>query len=164
MIWDRDQVVSEVLSWIGTPYHKGARLKGVGVDCGLFPLEIFLRAGFLSPSDADELERLAPVNQDWFHHAVDEKYLKLVIRHARHVLTAISYPTIREKALPGCIAVTRHAPSGVHHYNHGGIVTQWPRLVHAVSPRVKEIDVTKDSMWCYREVMIFDPWLKAAAK
>ncbi len=160
MRWDRSQVVDEALSWIGTPYHKGARLKGIGVDCGLFPLEIFRLAGFVSEADAAELERLSPIKQDWFHHASEQKYLKLVIRHARHVLTAISYPTIKDKALPGCIAVTRH-DAGAGNLNHGGIVTQWPRLVHAVFPKVKEIDTTKDPMWCYREVQIFDPWLKA---
>lgn len=29
----RAEVVEEALSWIGTPYHHQARLKGVGVDC-----------------------------------------------------------------------------------------------------------------------------------
>ena len=163
MIWTHEQVASEALAWVGTPYHKAARIKGVGVDCGLFPLEVMMRAGFVSAEDAAELERLCPVGQDWFNHAHEQKYLKLVIKHARHVLTAISYPTIRDKALPGCIAVTRH-DGGSGNFNHGGIVTKWPRLVHAVSPKVKEIDATKDSMWCYREVMIFDPWLKAESE
>lgn len=29
----RDQIVEIARSWIGTPYHHQARLKGVGVDC-----------------------------------------------------------------------------------------------------------------------------------
>jgi cell wall-associated NlpC family hydrolase len=30
---DRSQVISEAQSWLGTPFHHQARLKGVGVDC-----------------------------------------------------------------------------------------------------------------------------------
>ena len=36
----RAAVVHEALSWIGTPYHTGARLKSVGTDCGMFLAEV----------------------------------------------------------------------------------------------------------------------------
>lgn len=29
----RDQIVAEAISWLDTPFHHQARLKGVGVDC-----------------------------------------------------------------------------------------------------------------------------------
>ncbi len=29
----RDQIVMEIRSWLGTPFHHQGRLKGVGVDC-----------------------------------------------------------------------------------------------------------------------------------
>ena len=152
----RDWVVEEARSWIGTPYHKGARVKGAGIDCGTFLLEVFLRAGFLSEEDARKLEEIIPVAQDWFCHTNEERYLKAVIRHARHVLTAISRTTLTP--LPGCIAVTHHDHTS-RTWNHGGIITRWPMVVHAVGPFVKQVDATTDGMWECRQISIYDPWL-----
>jgi len=159
VIFTRDQVVEEARSWLKTPYHKNGRLKGVGVDCGTLLLCVYLAGGFLSDEDIATFNRLCPVNQDWFVHAHEEKYFKLVILHARHVLTAISYRTM--VAAPGSIVVTHHDGEAMR-WNHGGIVVKWPRLIHAVGGfGVREIDATQDSMWQHREVCVFDPWLKA---
>ena len=43
----RDAVLAEAATWIGTKHHNGARLKGVGVDCGQFPLAVYEAAGLL---------------------------------------------------------------------------------------------------------------------
>jgi cell wall-associated NlpC family hydrolase len=37
----RGQVVKETRTWIGTPYVPGARVKGVGVDCGGLLYEVY---------------------------------------------------------------------------------------------------------------------------
>ena len=44
----RDLVVKEAYSWIGTPYHHQAMIKGVGVDCALILLAVFREAGLIS--------------------------------------------------------------------------------------------------------------------
>ena len=160
-IFTRAQVVAEARSWLRTPYHKNGRVKGVGVDCGTLLLCVFLAGGFLSEEDVRTFDRLCPPNQDWFVHSADEKYVALVIRHARHVLTAISYRTL--EALPGSIAVTRH-DHAAKRWNHGGIVTEWPRVIHAVGGHgVREVDATNDDMWNFREICIFDAWAKLEA-
>ena len=43
----RAQIVAEARSWIGTPYHHMADLKGVGVDCGKFAFCVYRDAGLL---------------------------------------------------------------------------------------------------------------------
>lgn len=43
----REQVCAEALSWLGTPYHDLACLKGVGVDCGQFVVGVAKALGLL---------------------------------------------------------------------------------------------------------------------
>jgi hypothetical protein len=153
----REEVVAETRSWIKTPYHKAGRIKGAGVDCGTLLLCVFIWAGFISEEAIEIFNKICPVHQDWWCHAEDEKYTKLVIRHATRVLTGISYQTLDAK--PGSIVVTHHSSSSPR-FNHGGIVTRWPKLCHAVEPCVQEIDATKHHMWSHREVIVYDPWEK----
>ena len=37
----RAAVVKEAESWIGTPFHHAARVKGAGIDCLMLPLNPF---------------------------------------------------------------------------------------------------------------------------
>ena len=158
-IMTRESTVEEARTWLRTPYHKGAHVKGAGVDCGTILFEIYRAAGFISAQDQEIFNRLVPVGQDWFCHTTEEKYVKLVLRHAHQVLKNISYRTL--DAQPGNIAVTHHSADGKL-WNHGGIVTKWPMVIHSVDPYVEEVDATQHCMWCYREVTIFDPWEKLA--
>lgn len=41
----RASVVSHARSWVGTPYHHHARLKGVGVDCAQLLCAVYEAAG-----------------------------------------------------------------------------------------------------------------------
>ena len=51
--------------------------------------------------------------------------------------------------------LTRLARSKV--YNHGAIVTAWPKVIHAIAPRVEEIDASTNPLWAYRAVAVFTP-------
>lgn len=159
MIFTREQAVAEARTWLGTPYEKGQHLKKCGVDCGTILFEIYRAAGFISPKDQEIFDQIAPKHPDWFCHTAEEKYIKLALRHAHQVLKKISYATLDAK--PGNVVVTHHTPEG-QIWNHGGIVVRWPLVIHAVAPRVEEVDATQDRMWCYREVTVFDPWEKLA--
>lgn len=155
----RESVVAEARSWLRTPYHKGARVKGAGVDCGTILFEVYRVAGFISAEDQKVFEQLVPIKQDWFCHTTEEKYIKLVLRHAHKVLEDISYATL--KAAPGNVAVTHHSPDGKI-WNHGGLITKWPMVIHSVDPFVEEINATQHWMWCNRKITVFDPWEKLA--
>jgi hypothetical protein len=86
-----------------------------------------------------------------FGGVLDEKYLKRVMVHTAKVLEGVAYRST--PILAGSLVLTRAA--GCKFYNHGGIVTEWPRLVHAVDPRVQEADASMHHLWAYREIGVF---------
>jgi len=107
----RQAVVKEALSWCGTPYEHRARVKGAGVDCGQLLIAVYSACG-LSP-DFDPGDYPA----DWMLHRDEERYLGWVRKFAM--------PTDAPK--PGDIVVWRFGRC----VSHGGIVTDWPTIVHA---------------------------------
>src|SRR5882672_655036 len=42
MVSLREQILAEAFTWVGTPYHHQAMLKGVGADCVGFPAGVGL--------------------------------------------------------------------------------------------------------------------------
>jgi NlpC/P60 family putative phage cell wall peptidase len=108
----RRAVVQEAESWIGTPFHHAARVKGAGVDCLMLLAEVYERAGITGPI---EPPFYVP---DWHLHRDAERYSEGLLHYAR----AISGPP-----LPGDIALFRFGRT----FSHGAIVTEWPCLIHA---------------------------------
>lgn len=156
----RRKVVVEAESFKGTPYVKNGRMKGIGVDCGTFPFLVYRAVGLIRAGEegifADEA--VVPRSQDWFANAPTERYLAAVLRYAIRVIDGMSYPTL--KAEPGNLALTRCA--GSKKFNHAGVVTRWPKLIHATADGgVVEVDASTHWMWSFREVAIFDPFAKA---
>lgn len=72
----RNKIVQTALSWIGTPYHNHARIKGVGVDCAQLVAGVAFECGII---DKYTLERI-PTNYNPQHHihSSEEKLLKLL--------------------------------------------------------------------------------------
>lgn len=50
----RDAVVREALSWVGTPYRARQCVKGVGVDCGKLLAAVYANAGVMPMVDLGE--------------------------------------------------------------------------------------------------------------
>lgn len=65
----RDRVLTEALSWQGTPWHHQGRVKGVGVDCLMFLAEVYERAGVIPHADPGNYAR------DWHMHRSDELFM-----------------------------------------------------------------------------------------
>jgi NlpC/P60 family putative phage cell wall peptidase len=107
----RAAVVTEAESWIGTPFHHAARVKGAGVDCLMLLAEVYERAGV---SRHVEPPFYVP---DWHLHRDAERYMEGLLHYARTV----------EMPGPGDIALFRFGRT----FSHGAIVTAWPRLIHA---------------------------------
>ena len=59
-------------------------------------------------------------------------------------------------AAAGNIILFRAA--GSERYNHGAIVIEWPRILHAVFPRVTETDARKHALTGFKPFELFDPW------
>jgi cell wall-associated NlpC family hydrolase len=112
----REGVVAEAISWIGTPFHHAARVKGGpgergGVDCLMLLAEVYERAGVMRHI---EPPFYVP---DWHLHQIAERYLEGLLGYAREVTEPQS----------GDVALFRFGRT----FSHGAIVTTWPRLIHA---------------------------------
>ena len=108
----RAAVVQEAESWIGTPFHHAARVKGAGIDCLMLLAEVYERAGLVAHI---EPPFYVP---DWHLHRDAERYMEGLLRYAR---------PIGGPPLPGDIALFKFGRT----FSHGAIVADWPRLIHA---------------------------------
>ena len=126
----RAAVVAEARSWIGTPYHHCADVKGRrgGVDCAMLIVRVYVDLGFVEPFDP------RPYPQDWMMHRDEERYLGFLLARAR----AVSEPQ------PGDVILFRVGRC----FSHGGIVTSNAplTLVHAYAP----------AGVCFEEVIAFN--------
>ena len=98
----RAAVVTEAKTWIGTPFHHAARVKGAGVDCLMLLAEVYERAGVTTG-------RINPpfYVPDWHLHRDAERYMEGLLRYARPV----------DAPEPGDIALFRFGRT----YSHGAI-------------------------------------------
>lgn len=112
----RALVVASSRTWIGTPYHHAADVKGSGVDCAMLLVRVYCDLGLVETFDP------RPYTRDWFLHRDEEKYLG-------H-LTSRTHP-VREPGV-GDIAVFRIGRL----YAHAGIVSRIDPLaiIHAFAP------------------------------
>jgi cell wall-associated NlpC family hydrolase len=118
----RNLVVREARSWLGTPYHHRGMLKGIGVDCAQFPMLVYSSCGLFPAFKTGDYP------PDWHLHRNEERYLLRVSERARE---------IPETALePGDFALFRVGRC----YAHGAIVTRWPTIIHAVIDRAVILD------------------------
>ncbi|MFA4971856.1 MAG: NlpC/P60 family protein [bacterium] len=75
----RDAIRAEALSWLRTPYHPGAAVKGAGVDCARLLVSVFEACGIM------ENPELPEVPADWFLHTGEEVFLQTLPRYAEPV-------------------------------------------------------------------------------
>lgn len=126
-------------------------MKGAGVDCGSYLAEWLIEIGKVSRED---LVDLGLYTQDWFQHTSNERYLLRLMRHAQKTAETICMGTVDAK--PGMIALFRVV--GSKRFNHGGIITKWPFMIHAAHPCVKEVNCVTHWLTAHREMCLFDPW------
>ncbi len=107
----RQAIVAEARTWLGTPYHHQAGIKGVGCDCAYLLIGVYRALGLIPTIDP------RPYPPDWHLHRSEERYLGWVRRYA--VPVAIPHP--------GDAALWRFGRTA----SHGGIVVAWPTIVHA---------------------------------
>lgn len=108
----RAAVVREAMTWERTPYHHQGRLKGVGVDCAMLPMEVYHAAGLIPSLDPPDY----PI--DWFLHRSAETYYDVLIQYGHQV----------ETPKPGDMALFRF---GRVQYAHGGILIADGIMLHA---------------------------------
>jgi cell wall-associated NlpC family hydrolase len=150
----RTLTVREARTWIGTPYHLGGRLKGVGCDCYSFICEVLIYCRLIN------VETLPVYAGDWWCHISREEYLFRLMRYATKTFEGVAYGNTNVKS--GNVLAVRAAGTESRIYNHGAIVTSFPKAIHAVDGGVEEFDVTSHHMWAFQPLKVFDPWEKNA--
>lgn len=109
-------------SWVGTPFHHAAAIKGVGVDCANLIVAIFVECGLMRPWTPP-----APP-ADWFLHRSVEHY----VNELSKVAEALEAP---EQV--GDICTYRYGRC----VSHAGIYVGDGRMVHALQYGVRMVDV-----------------------
>lgn len=112
----RAAVVAAARSWIGTPYHHAADVKGAGVDCAMILVRVYCDLRLVQSFDP------RPYTRDWMLHKEDERYLGFLMARAAAV----------DRPGAGDVILFRVGRC----FAHGGIVTKPDPLtiVHAYAP------------------------------
>lgn len=148
----RAALVAEARTWIGTPYHHNAAVKGAGVDCGRILIEIFSTVGLTPPFDPGYYPA------DYHLHRDEERYLQTVERYLPRIdddQRSMSARGPSFSVLPGDVVVWRIGRV----FSHGAIVTEWPNVIHSAAPErfVLELDMTKTKL-SERPMMVCSFW------
>jgi cell wall-associated NlpC family hydrolase len=147
----RTAVVAEARTWLRTPYHPMGRIKGAGADCYTLLAEVFRTAGLFTAE-----EEFYP--RDWFLHATEDHYKLRILRHAREMVEHFCSPT--EMTGPGNIVLVRIGRKIGDIDAHGGIVAQWPKVIHAYPPCVMEADARYHPAFAGGRLEFYSPWTK----
>jgi cell wall-associated NlpC family hydrolase len=112
---ERAAVLANAMTFIGTPYHHAARVKGGGVDCATFLCMAFEEIGLESPIVLDKYQ------PDWFLMRNDERYLDKLLSRAVEIT--------EQQALAADIVLYQFGRC----FAHGGIIIDpgWPMIIHA---------------------------------
>jgi cell wall-associated NlpC family hydrolase len=111
----RDRVDAIARTWIGTPFHDHARVKGAGVDCAQILLATFEEAGLIPHTDVGHY------SAQFFQHSPEERYLGWVTKFAREIpLEQVRHGDVALYKIGRCFA-------------HAAIVVRpgWPHIIHA---------------------------------
>jgi cell wall-associated NlpC family hydrolase len=135
----RAAVITEAATWLGTPFHHEARVKGAGVDCLQLLIAVAQEVGLIGEI---EVPHYSP---DFFLHKDAETYLEGMLGHT----TEIPGPP-----LPGDVALFKFGRV----FSHGAIVVEWPRVIHAYWAIGVVWGDTRQPPLKGREVRFFSPF------
>lgn len=127
----REKVITEAKTWLNTPYHSGAKLKGVGTDCGQFLIAVYETTSVITNGDCNP----GSYSHEWHLHRSEEKYLNWIKKYCEE---------INGKPLPGDIAVFKFGRC----ISHAGIILDWPQIIHAYASRGVVISDVNESILC----------------
>ncbi len=143
-------VVNEARTWLGTPYASNGDIKGAGVDCGMLLVRVWVDLGLIESFDP------RPYPAQWALHQRSERYLESILRFAVEV---------PGPPKPGDVVVFKFG----HCWAHGGIVTDWPMIIHAnpsLDPRspCRYDDCFRNSDLAKRTPRFFSYWAKRSVE
>ena len=135
---DPDRVIAAARSWLGTPYHDQASLKGVGCDC------LGLARGVWREIVGDEPFPIPHYSRDWGETGCRE----VLAKGARRMMMELP----AADAGPGALILFRMRPGAIA--KHVGIITTLDRFIHAYE-RLGVIEEPLTSAWRRRVAFAF---------
>lgn len=146
---ERQAVIDEAKTWLGTPFHHMARVKGLrgGIDCGQYLICVFSAAGMIVDFEPK------PYVQQFALHNSDESYLRY--------LSSVSTEISESMAQPGDIVIYRVGRC----FSHAAILIEpWPgNIIHAINSLGVTIThgTLEGHIGQFRERKFFTVWPKA---
>lgn len=136
----RDLVITEARTWLRTPYHHQARIKGAGVDCATLLCEVYEAAGVIPHVDP------TPYPADWHQHVKDgsERYLGWLSRYGREV----------DDAAPGDVIVWKFGRC----FSHAAIYIGDGLIIHSYIGQGVRLERRDSSVFDGRDVKYFTLW------
>jgi NlpC/P60 family putative phage cell wall peptidase len=131
-------VIATARSWLGTPYHDQASLRGVGCDC------LGLARGVWREVVSDAPFPIPPYSRDWGETGP----LEVLAEGARKMMPEIAL----SEAGPGALVLFRMAPRAIA--KHVGILTASDRFIHAYE-RLGVVEEVLTPIWRRRIAFAF---------
>lgn len=110
----RRAVIAEARTWLGTPFHDCAGVKGAGVDCAYLLIRVYAAVGIIENFDPP------PYPPQWFMHRDEPRFLNTLAKYAHRV----DVPEMGDVVM---FKFGRHA-------SHGGILIGPNAIIHAYAP------------------------------
>jgi cell wall-associated NlpC family hydrolase len=149
----RASVIRAARSWLGTPYHHRAAVKGAGADCALFPVAVYKECGIL-PADYEPPE----YSSQWHLHRSEELYLREIEKFCSELYVEPGHMTSAPQ--PGDFMVIQFGRT----FSHGAIVVDWPMVIHSYIPHgVTLADVLRDGQTVGRKFKLYQIMLDKIA-
>lgn len=137
---ERQSVIDEAKTWLKTPFHDHARVKGVGTDCLCYVLEVFERVHLAPHIDPGYY------SPQWHLHRSEELYLNGILKYAKE----IEFPPKK-----GDVVLMKFART----FSHGAIVISWPIVIHSwFNGGVQITDLSIDAAFIGKKMRFFSVW------
>lgn len=113
---DGEKIAAAARSWLGTPHVNQARVKGIGVDCGMLLIGALEDAGLIDKGAI----KIAPYSNEWHLHHSEEWFLSYVKKYC--------IPVTETDMVIGDFLMYQFGRC----VSHGGIYIGDNQIIHAV--------------------------------
>jgi cell wall-associated NlpC family hydrolase len=149
----RESVIRAAVSWLRTPYHHRAAVKGAGADCAFFPVAVYKECGIL-PGAYEPPE----YSSQWHLHRSEELYLAEIERFCSELRPEAEAADVHPQ--PADFMVMQFGRT----FSHGAIVVNWPIVIHSYIPHgVTLTDVQRDGQTVGRKFKVYQVMLDKIA-
>ena len=107
-----DEIVMEAKTWLRTPWHHKARVKGCGVDCAQFLIAVYSAVDLIEPFETGEYPA------DWHLHQDETVFLNHLLQYS----VQVGEPEVGDVVM---FQYGRHPAHGSIYIGDGQIIHAW---------------------------------------